>query len=236
MKLSEKERAANREAFRQMGPAGKIEYIYTYFKWPIILAVVTVVILCSAVYRFATQKDVVLYAAYVNVTAGTELETRLGEDYLSARGLDPEKNEVFFYRDLYISEDPAAEDHEFAYASNMKIMATITAQELDLVLMNREAYDILSASGYLMDLSGCAGIPHLTANTVILEDNAIEFNLGQAAEYTAVTEESVNAVEVSRLPMFTQAGFSDAVYLGIIGNTPRLDDCLDYLSYLAAAQ
>lgn len=237
MKLPEKERTAHREAFRQMSLTGKLEYIYTYFKWPIILAVVAVVILCSAVYRFAAKKEAVLYAAYVNVSVGTDLESQLHDGYLEEEGLDPQKHEIYFYRDLYLSEDPAAEDHEFAYASKMKLLATITDQKLDLVLMNREAYDILSRSGYLMALDGlCPETlgPHLSTNAVVLEDNAIDYNLGNAEDYWEVTEDVVNAIDVTTLPLFRQASFPDTVYLGIIGNTTRLDACVHYFEYLAS--
>ena len=238
MKLSENERTAHRDAFRQMNLTEKLEYIYTYFKWPIILAIVAAVVLCSAVYRFMTQKDVVLYAAYVYVSVGTDLEARLSGDYLTAANLDDKKHEVFFYRDLYLSKDPAAEDHEFAYASRMKLMATAADEELDLVLLNREAYDILSRSGYLMVLDGLlpeALEPHLTTNAVVLDDNAIDYNLGNAEEYWEVTEDVINAIDVTTLPLFRQAGFPDAVYLGIIGNTPRLEACVKYCEYLASA-
>lgn len=238
MKLSEKERAARREAFRQMAPAAKLEHIVTYYKWPIILVVIAVIILGSAIHRMLTQKDPVLYTALVNVSVGSELDARLGEGYLDAAGIDADRNEVYFYRDLYLSADPAAENHEFAYASRMKILATINSQELDLVLMNRDAYDILSASGYLMALDALISpeTAALTANTVVLEDNAVDYNLGNADTYTAVTEEAVNAVDVSALSLFTQAGFDDAVYLGIIGNTPRLEQCLQYVDYLLTAE
>lgn len=235
MKISPQERAAQREAFRQMSPAAKLEHIYTYYKWYIILAVIAAVILGSAVHRAVTRKDVVLYTAYVNVAVGEDLEASLNEGYLADAGLDPRKNEVYFYRDLYLSNNPSMENHEFAYASNMKLMATINAGDLDLVLMNREAYDILSASGYLMALDGLLPAEYLTSNTVVLEDNAIDVSLGNADEYIAVTEEAVNAIEVSLLPLFAQAGFDDAVYLAIIGNTPRLPDCMDYVDYLISA-
>lgn len=235
MKISPAERAARREAFRQMSPASKLEHIYTYYKWPIILSIIAAVILCSAIYRTMTKKDVVLYTAWVNVAVGEDLENQLNEGYLSEAGLDPRKNEIFFYRDLYVSDDPSMENHEFAYASKMKLLATINARELDLVLMNQEAYDILSASGYMMVLDGLLPTEYLTSNTVILEDNAIDVSLGNADEYIAVTEEAVNAIEVSQLPLFARAGFDDAVYLGIIGNSPRLSACMDYVEYLISA-
>ena len=237
MKLTPAERTVRKEAFRKMTEREKIDHIYTYYKWPILLGIVAMVILCSTIYRMVTRKDVVLYTAYVNVAVGADLESVLHEEYLNTAGMDTQKSQVFFYRDLYLSNDPSAEDHEFAYASKMKLLATITDQELDLVLMNREAYDILSRSGYLMVLDGLfteALEPHLTTNAVILEDNAIDYNLGTAVEYWEVTEDAINAIDVTPLPLFQQAGFPDMVYLGIIGNTPRLSECTDYLAYLAS--
>ena len=176
-----------------------------------------------------------MYLACVNVSAGEDMEARLTEDYLTCRGLNPKRTEVRLYRDLYLSDDPAAVDHEFAYASRMKLLATINSRQLDLVLMNREAYDLCSASGYLLDLSNMVDSAFLTANQVILEDNAVEYNLNEAQEYTAVTETVYNALELTQLSVFQEAGFSGSVYIGIIANTPRLAACQDYLDYLIAA-
>ena len=106
------------------------------------------------------------------------------------------------------------------------------SRQLDLVLMNREAYNLCSASGYLLDLSEILDSACLTANQVILEDNAVEYNLNTAQEYTAVTETVYNALELTQLSAFQKAGFSDSVYIGIIANTPRLPESQDYLDYL----
>ncbi|MCI7574727.1 MAG: hypothetical protein MSS94_08370, partial [Clostridiales bacterium] len=120
----------------------------------------------------------------------------------------------------------------YAYASRMKLLATVNSRQLDLVLMNREAYNLCSASGYLLDLSDILDSACLTANQVILEDNAVEYNLNAAQEYTAVTETVYNALELTQLSAFQKAGFSDSVYIGIIANTPRLPESQDYLNYL----
>ena len=52
--------------------------------------------------------------------------------------------------------------------------------------------------------------------------------------YIAVTEEAVNALNQSDVPRFCQAGFSGEVYVGIIANTPRLETCVEYLTYLVS--
>lgn len=232
MKLSPEERRHRREIFTSLPPAKKLEHIWLYYKAPILLTILALGILISGMYRAATKKEPVLYLACVNVSIGEDLETRLTEDYILSEGGNPKRAEVRLYRNLYLSDNPAASDHEFAYASRMKLLATINSKQLDLVLMNREAYDLCSASGYLLDLSDILDSACLTANQVILEDNAVEYNLNAAQEYTAVTETVYNALELTQLSAFQKAGFSDSVYIGIIANTPRLPESQDYLDYL----
>lgn len=238
MKLTPEVRQRKKARFHALTPKQKLEHIWLYQKVPIILILIAVTILISGIHRAMTQKEPVLYVGFLNVAVGSELESELTECYLTDRGYDPNRAQLLLYRDLYMSNNPSAENHEYAYASGMKIMATIHSKELDLVLMNREAYDLCSGSGYLMDLGNVISsedprfAPYMTENLVILEDNAIDVNLGTAEEYTAVTESVPNALNLSELPLFTAAGFSGDVYLGIIANTPRLSECVEYLTFL----
>ena len=241
MSASPQERALRRDAFRKMNAREKLDYIFAYYKLPILLGVIVLAILCSAVHRQLTKKEAVLYTAFINVSVGEALEDTLTTQFVARNGKSVRKNEVYLYRDLYLSDDASFVNHEYAYASRLKLLGAINAKKLDLVLMNREGYDILSQNGYLMDLSELTAgnkalqerlAPYLTANTVILEDNAIEYNLNEASSYEAVTEDVVNALEVSDLPIFRSAGFPDAVYLGVIANSVRTEWVLRYLNYL----
>ncbi len=241
MSASPQERALRRDAFHKMNVPQKLDYIFTYYKLPILLGVIALVILCSAVHRQITKKEAVLYTAFINVSVGESLEDALTTQFLTRSGENARKNEVYLYHDLYLSDDASFVNHEYAYASRLKLLGAINARKLDLALMNREGYDILSQNGYLMDLSELTAenealrqrlAPYLTANTVILEDNAIEYNLNEASSYKAVTENVVNAIEVSDLTVFRSAGFPDAVYLGVIANSARSEWVLRYLDYL----
>ncbi len=243
MKLTREERAARRASFRKMSAVDKADYLYTYYKLPIALGLLALGLLCSGIYRQITKKDAVLYCGYLNVSVGEDLEARLDGGFISSIGGNPRKAEVYPYHGIYLSDNPTMENHEYAYASKLKMMAAIEAKQLDVVLMNREAYDVFSQNGYLLDLPGFLSQdsslyallePCLTTNTVILEDNAIEYNLNEADRYVAVTEEHTNALDVSALPLFRDAGFPDTVYVGVVGNSPRMSGVLRYLEYLAA--
>ena len=152
MKLSPQEKAAHRAAFQAMSPGKKLEHILTYYKAPILLALLLLFILGSVVHRQLTQKEELLYLGLLNVSIGEDLEEGLNAGYLRSAGLDETRQEVYLYRDLYLSDNADVVNHEYAYASRMKVMGAIQAKKLDLVLMNREAYDLCSRNGYLMAL------------------------------------------------------------------------------------
>ena len=240
MKLSEKEKAARKAAFRAMGPGERLGYIWDYYKWPILLGLLLLLVLGSVLHRQLTKKEPVLYLAFANVATGEDLEQELTEGYLLEAGLNEKRQEVYLYRDLYLSDEADTLNHEYAYASKMKLMGAVSAQTLDLVLMNREAWDLLSRGGYLQELDSAslseALLPFLRENEVILSDNSIEYQLGEAPEQIIETRTAANALEVNALPLFAAAGFPEPVYLGLVANSPRTAACLDYLNYLISEE
>ena len=244
MKLTDAERAENRKAFAEMTWPRRSEYIFEYYKFPLVLVLIAAVALGSVVYYRVTHREPLLYLGYANIAVGGTLDSALNEGFTRAVGENPRHREVRIYRNLFLSGDASVQDHQYAYASRLKVMAAITNRQLDVLLMNRDAYDLLSAGGYLLPLeeplrqvsplySRISG--QLTENVVILEDNEIAHQLDESVPYQAVTETTANALLLSSFALFEQAGFSGDVYLGVIGNTPRMDTVLQYIDYLTAA-
>lgn len=220
----------------------KIGHILAYYKFPLVILCIFLYIIGYNVHRHFTHKDIVLYAALVNVVAGEDLTRQLGEDFLARSGADLSKYELKLYTELYLTDDELNAYHEYTYASRMKILASIEAKQMDVVLMNQEAFDAFSQNGYLYDLDSIlsehapdlheALKQNLTNNVVILEDNADDLALDDSIEYSAVTREALFGLDLSQIPLIRRAGFEDTVYLGIIANSPRLDTVMEYLRYL----
>ena len=242
MKLPEKEKAAYKAAFREMSFWEKADHIYTYYKWPIFLVVALLIVLGSTLHRNLTRKEPVLYLAFANVAVGQDLERALTEDFLAAAYPGEKKIQVYLYKDLYLSENADTLNHEYAYASRMKTLGAMEAQKMDLVILNREAYDLFSQQGYLADLPALLTEadptlleslrPILCTNSVTQSDNFLEWQLGEAQEHTVVTSQAENAILVNGLPLFESAGFPSEVYLALIANSPRQEASLQYLRYL----
>ena len=243
MKLTESERAENREALSNMSLAGKLGYVFEYYKFPLALALIAAVALGSFLYYRLTRKDALLYVACANIAVGDDLDRALNDGFARAIDENPGNKEVSLYRGLYLSRDATQQNHEYAYASQLKVLAAMANRQLDVMLMNREAYDIMSAGGYLLPLTDLLGqdeglyrrvAGRLTENTVILEDNDIEHRLDETVPYSAVTESVANGLLISAFPLFEGAGFSGDVYLGAIGNSARSDAVLRYIDYLTS--
>ncbi|MBQ7473877.1 MAG: hypothetical protein IJS79_05970 [Oscillospiraceae bacterium] len=244
MKLPEREKAAHRAAFRKMSAAEKLDHIATYYKWPILLALIALIVLGSVLHRQLTYREPALYLALVNVSVGEDMEKALTEEYLAQRDPGAAGRAVYLYRDLYLSDDADVLNHEYAYASRMKVMGAIQSQKLDVAVMNREGYDLFSSNGFLLELPELlaadpaleqALAPYLTQNSVVLSDNGIEYQLGEAETHDVVTEEAANALSAGVWPRFSDAGFSGEVYVGVLANSPRTDEAIRYLHYLADA-
>ncbi|MBE6127925.1 MAG: hypothetical protein E7185_01475 [Erysipelotrichaceae bacterium] len=241
MRGSPEERAAVKKSFERMNLKEKAAYIFAYYKLPLFTAFVVLAVAVSSLYHYITKKEEVLYLAYVNFAPGETLTGELSDEYLDFTGRDPQKTEVLIYDALYIDEDPALADHQYAYASRMKILGAINAGKMDVAIMNENAFKQMSASGLLLkmdmvlipDPSLAEQIqPYVVEGTVIIEDNSVEYNLNEADTYEAVTEQVENAIDVSEFPVFVNAGIKDKLYIGVIGNTKHIDEVRTYLAYL----
>ena len=219
-----------------------LQYLWDYYKLPLAAAAIALYIALYAVYGHFTHKDTVLYTALVNVAVGETLTEELSSRFLTAQNLNTNANTFRLYSGLYLTDDENSIYHEYTYASRLKILASIDAEQLDVALMNKEAFDAFSQNGYLYNLDKLLAeevpalhqqlAPYFVTNTVILEDNSEDLLLDSSAVYHAETEDYPMGLDLSASPLIQKAGFQETVYLGIIKNSPRMHTVFDYLEYL----
>lgn len=235
-------RAKKDTNFKELHGKQKLQYIWDYYKFPIAVVCILLYILVYTLYGHFTKKEIILYSSLVNVNASEELTTKISTDFLDTLDLNHAKQDMQLATGLYLTDDEANAYYEYTYASQMKILASIESEQLDVVLMNKEAFDAFSQSGYLCDLeelfsSSLADVydsvePLLVDNIIILEDNAMEVTLDASVAYESVIEEKKVGLDLSKIGIIAEAGFDDTVYLGIIENSPRKDMAVTYVKYL----
>lgn len=233
---------SEKEKFRQLKGTKKIQYLWDYYKLHFVAAGVILYILGYTIYGHFTQKEQVLYAAFINVAPSESLTETLSNGFLTAQGMDLNKNEFYLYSGLYLTTDEENPYHEYTYASRIKLIAAMDSETLDIALMDQEAFDAFSQNGYLYNMETFLSEADLELylkceemlreNIVILEDNAEEAALDDSVEYAAETEEYPMALEVTQTALLEEAGFTEPVYLGVIKNTPRKEAAAEYIRYL----
>lgn len=231
-----------KEQWKQLSCSQKIQYVWDYYKFPIAVCLIFLYIIGYTIYGHFSRHDIILYTALVNVSISDSVNAQLSGDFIDFLDADSSKEEVKLYTGLYLTRDRNDPNHEYTYASRIKIIASIDDEQLDIVLMNREAFDAFSSNGYLYNLEDLLQDsdpeayeelkPYLVTNTVILEDNSEELTEDESLAYQAVTEEYPMGLNVSQKGLFKQAGFENDVYLGIVRNSPHMDMAVKYINYL----
>lgn len=227
---------------RSLHGAKKIQYIWDYYKLPLVILGIFLYAIIYILYSHLTYKDTILYTALVNVYTSENLTKQLENEFLEISGIDTSKNKLHIYSGLYLTDDENNAYHEYTYASRMKILASIDGELLDVVLMNKEAFDAFSQNGYLCNIDELISEenadfydiikPFIVNNIYIEEDNSFELIFDSSIQYSAVTEEYPMGLDMSQALLFKQAGFEETVYFGIIANSPRKDTAVAYLQYL----
>lgn len=225
-----------KEEFRALHGRKRVQYIWDYYKLPLAIACLIVLAAIYFIHRHLTDKDIVLYMAMVNVSIGENLEGELTDGFLEEASIDTAKNRFYLYKGLCLTEDSNNAQREYTYASQMKILGAVDSGQLDIVLVNQEAFDAFAQNGYLCNMETLLSEDtalyeewkgDLVRNTVILEDASSGQDAG--------TEEYPMGLELSKTRLFEAARLNGAVYLAVIKNSPRKNTVLSYLHYLWAA-
>jgi len=98
---------------RNLHGVQKIQYIWDYYKIPIVICAIILYIAAHFVYGRFEHKDVIMYTALVNVNAGEDLTKDLSSNFLESRNFDTAKNELYLYSGLYLSDDENNAYHEY---------------------------------------------------------------------------------------------------------------------------
>lgn len=239
-----------RSHWKEVHGLGKVRYLFDYYKLPLVLAFILLYIVIWSAWRSAHAQDIRLYVGLVNFSPSEELSCLLSDEYVQNADY-PEGSNIYLYRGLYLSADETSEYHAYSYATRMKILGALDAEKLDVVLMDREAFDSFSQNGYLEDLSLLitrnssaaqegpeAGLQDLLVRNIeIKEDNSVDVLLGNETDYHAATVDGMFGLDLSGASaIIRDAQLSGDLYLGVIRNSPRKDEAARYINYLTSEE
>ena len=164
-------KSADLATLRSLHGRKRWEHIWAYYKLPIIGVLIVLYIFGYAAYRHFTKKEAVLYVSLVNISAGSDLTGQLTDGFAQYAHLT-KKQQVNLLTGLIINETANA-DEQYVYASELKLLAAVSAQQLDVILMDTAAREQLQGEEYFLDLrtldADFSSLDELSADGVTLD-------------------------------------------------------------------
>ncbi len=153
--------------FHEMDKGQKLQYIWDYYKLPIFGVLLLLYIAGYGIFRYATRTEPILYTALVNVGGSIAEDGTLTTDFLAVKNNSATGEElsdragVVLLKNLYLTADITSEQYAYSEASEVKILSMIEAKKLDVVIVNKEAYDAFTKQGFFGETIELTGSPIL---------------------------------------------------------------------------
>lgn len=125
-----------REAMKHGTPKQKLTYFWDYYKWPVIIGIIAVIVLASMIYEMATRKETAFYALMLNATERNYMGDTSGNTAAFAEyaGIDEEKYEIMYDTSIQIGTENSDD-----YDSSQKLLVYIAAAELDVMVSDSDS-------------------------------------------------------------------------------------------------
>lgn len=191
----------------------KIDHFWTYYKWHTIAVLFVVGVIISVITSVLSKKDVAIQVMAFD--AGVIYDTDIARDFEAFADVDTKHQEVI----AQMNGSLANESDYFAVANSAKIMANISANELDILMMDMRNYEQNMQDGVFMDL-----------RDVFSEDELNKFS-----QLVVATDGKILGIKTDSLVGLSTYGYyqnGENAAAGIVSNSVRVDMAKEFLMFL----
>lgn len=198
------------EKFKKLSFKDKLDYLWDYYKVPIIGAVSAIVLVIYILYLiFRHVPEDILNVTLINSGVSSEDEIVFDDEYLLFTGLDPENYQVSLGTHITIDNGMSSRSREF-------VAAKILAEEIDVLVWDETAYGYVKTLGASSDLSN-----YLPEEYVQKYDNYAVYENGSLIGFVFDGNKEIS----KDLAM-------DKAYVGMIVNAVNQDEAVRFIEYL----
>lgn len=135
--------------FKELSFGQKLQYIWDYYKIPIIAVIIVIAVAASFIHDITSQKNTILSVVCVNASGGADTDSdSLFGDFLESNGYDLSKDEISVNTNINISLDSNGLDYQ-----NMAVLAAhFSAHDYNICFMDDKTFDHYAESESFCDL------------------------------------------------------------------------------------
>lgn len=233
------EKAYEKELFSKMTRKEKLEHIFTYYKFPLILGAVGLFVIGWCLWHFvinptpATGLEFCFFSKYNNTDAAEALEVELNEIF--AESLDGDQAMVLYLTDFIGDQENAAQEQVVAY----KIMGEIAAANMDIFVTQGDSIPAFATESYFMPLTDIFTEEELSeirkalaAKAGVAPEEYTECFISSYIDEEAPEKEYPVAINCEHIPSLSQViPLAGDCYMAVISNTERAEMVREVLFY-----
>lgn len=205
----------------------KVDHLWTYYYWVLIIVAV-IATLCCIVYSSITtlSREVLLSGVLVNADVSLEGHNFLEDRYFEKLGGIEGDQEVQI-TDVVFQDPNTTVDIEQTYTATMRLVAMVSAREVDYVLMDKIGLEFYLGQDLFIDLNELFSKEELEK----WKDDLIYLTYEETGETIPVAINMQNT-QFAKKYVSTQK----VHYLAFAANTPRPDACKVFWEYMKAGE
>lgn len=215
-----------KDALRPMPWNKKLEHLWEYYKWVLVVLIVAAFIIGIAVTGYSNARvEGLLYGEIINLSFDTQGVDYLSTDFLEyLEGTPGDQKVSLFMSNLIVGKNSTYDNY---YAPLMRTSSEITNGTLDYLLLDSAALDTYFGEEVFLDLREL-----FTAEELAQMGDSIVYVL-----YEETGEKIPMAINVTDTAFVqSRMNYDTTAYLGFIANTQRKETCKIFYDYFMAYQ
>lgn len=175
------------EEFKKLTPVKKVEFIWDYYKFPLIIGLVAVIGLISLTVSLINYKKVTLNCLVFNDMSNTSLEDALHDDFAVYTGDKKTNAQVDVMFQFYVDLDGKVYPED---STSVKMTAMLNSGQADVIIGNLDSlwyFENLDIFLPIKDAISTELYSELSQYVVSIDDNADALDISGTAFYKAHT-------------------------------------------------
>ncbi len=238
-----------RESIKTAPFKKKVEYFWDYYKIHTIVVIAVLLIVGSLAQTYLTKKETVLYAAMVSGYASEDIIADLETEFMELIDADTKQYEAFISTSIYLDYETEDTNHMYGLQA---LVTLVASSEIDVFVSEELSFVTLAYSEMFMNLEEYLTEEELEQyeGKILYVDQAIidevdELNNDNVDDseypecvYSTNPDEMEEPIAVGIYGEETSTmsaefyGGSDTVIVGIIANSTRVDNAVEYIGII----
>lgn len=204
--------------FKALSNKTKAQYVWDYYKWPIVITVAIVSFVIYMIYHYATYREPFLNVIMINCNDSISANADGFDEFLTEYGYDPKESPVFLSSSLHFSEG----EYSMSYNDYQVLTMMIAAGDQDLFFGTGDVFTDYAEQGALIDLSTV-----LPAELLEQYKDSLLYSTdgGEVASYPC-------AIELTDNTWLKKNNYYDTCYFGIFYQNHNLEASVQFAEFL----